>query len=89
MGQSPHAVNAGQELAMRVEQDGGRLRLIDIDPDVNAILARPVFDVESAAAHAQGGVRAGDKDGALIEARRGSRFKRRRGPPRSDRPGPA
>jgi hypothetical protein len=49
---------AGQELAMRVEQDGGRLRLIDIDPDANAILARPVFDVESAAAHAQGGVRA-------------------------------
>ena len=49
---------------MRVEQDGGRLRLIDIDPDVNAILARPVFDVESAAAHAQGGVRADDKDGA-------------------------
>jgi hypothetical protein len=47
---------------MRVEQDGGRLRLIDIDPDVNAILARPVFDVESAAAHAQGGVRADHED---------------------------
>ena len=30
---------------MGVEQDGGRLRLIDIDPDVNAILARPVFGV--------------------------------------------
>ena len=41
---------------MRVEQDGGRLRLIDVDPDVNAILARPVLDVESAAAHAQCGV---------------------------------
>ena len=53
---------AGQELAMRVEQDGGRLRLIDIDPDVNAILARPVFDVESAAAHAQCGVRADLED---------------------------
>jgi hypothetical protein len=47
---------------MRVEQDGGRLRLIDIDPDVNAILARPVFDVESAAAHAQCGVRADHED---------------------------
>ena len=47
---------------MRVEQNGGRLRLIDIDPDVNAILARPVFDVESAAAHAQGGVRADHED---------------------------
>ena len=53
---------AGQELAMRVEQDGGWLRLIDIDPDVSAILARPVFDVESAAAHAQCGVRADHKD---------------------------
>jgi hypothetical protein len=53
---------AGQELAMGVEQDGGRLRLIDIDPDVNAILARPVFDVESAAANAQGGVRANYED---------------------------
>src|ERR1700722_15515750 len=53
---------AGQELAMRVEQDGGRLRLIDIDPDVKAILARPVFDVESAAAHAQCGVRADHED---------------------------
>ena len=47
---------------MRVEQDGGGLRLIDIDPDVNAILARPVFDVESAAAHAQCGVRADHED---------------------------
>jgi hypothetical protein len=47
---------------MRVEQDGGRFRLIDIDPDVNAILARPVFDVESAAAHAQGGVRTDHED---------------------------
>jgi hypothetical protein len=47
---------------MRVKQDGGRLRLIDIDPDVNAILARPVFDLESAAAHAQGGVRADHED---------------------------
>jgi hypothetical protein len=26
---------------MRVEQDGGRLRLIDIDPDVNATLPDP------------------------------------------------
>ena len=49
---------------MRVEQDGGRLRLIDIDPDVHAILARPVFDIESAAAHAQCSVRADDEDGA-------------------------
>ena len=29
---------------------------VDVDPDVKAILARPVFDVESAAAHAQCGV---------------------------------
>jgi hypothetical protein len=29
---------AGQELAMRVEQDGGRLRLIDIDPDVKPVI---------------------------------------------------
>ena len=54
---------------MRVEQDGGRLCLIDIDPDVNAILARPVLDVESAAAHAQCGVRADDKDGAAHSRR--------------------
>ena len=47
---------------MRVEQDGGRLRLIDIDPDVNAILARSVFDVESAAAHAQCRIRADHQD---------------------------
>jgi hypothetical protein len=47
---------------MRVEQDGGRLRLIDIDADVNSILARPVFDVESVAAHAQCGVRANHED---------------------------
>src|SRR4029077_4189201 len=53
---------AGQELAVRVEQESGWLRLIDIDPDVNAILARPVFDVESAAAHAQCGVRADHED---------------------------
>ena len=64
---------AGQELAVGVEQDGGRLRLIDIDPDVNAILARPVFDVESAAAHAQCGVRADDKDGAARVHRRSRR----------------
>jgi hypothetical protein len=47
-----------------VEQDGRRLRLVDIYPDMNAIPARPVLDVESAAAHAQGRVRAGDKDRA-------------------------
>ena len=47
---------------MRVKQDGGRLRLVDIDPDVNAILARPVFDVESAAAHAQCRIRADHED---------------------------
>ena len=29
---------AGQELAMGVEQDGGGLRLIDIDPDANAVI---------------------------------------------------
>ena len=57
---------AGQEFAVRVEQDGGRFFFVDIDPDVNAILARPVFDVESAAAHAQGRVRADDKDGAAL-----------------------
>jgi hypothetical protein len=52
-----------------VEEDGGRLRLIDIDPEVSVILARPVFDVESAAAHAQGRVRADDKDGATVIVR--------------------
>ena len=35
---------------------------VDVDPDANAILARPVFDVESAAAHAQCGVRADHED---------------------------
>ena len=49
---------------MGVEKDGCGFFFVDVDPDVNAILARPVFDVESAAAHPQGRVRANDKDGA-------------------------
>jgi hypothetical protein len=55
---------ARQELAMRIEQDGGRLRLIDIDPDVREGADLPMRDVERPAAHAQGRVRADDKDGA-------------------------
>jgi hypothetical protein len=47
---------------MRVEQDGGRLRLIDVDPQAHEIGLEPVLDVERPAAHAQGRVRADDKD---------------------------
>jgi hypothetical protein len=55
---------AGQEFAVGVEQDGGRLLVVNVDPDANAIFAEPVLHVESPAAHAQGRVRADDKDGA-------------------------
>ena len=55
---------AGQELAMRVEQDGGRLRLIDVDPHAHAVGLEPVLHVERPAANAQGSVRADDKDEA-------------------------
>ena len=49
---------------MRVEQDGGRLRFVHVYPQPLAIVLEPVLHVESAAAHAQCGVRADDKDGA-------------------------
>jgi hypothetical protein len=49
---------------MGVEQDGGGLFFVDVDPELNTILARPVLDVERPAAPAQGCVPADDKDGA-------------------------
>jgi hypothetical protein len=54
---------------MRVEQDGGRLRLIDVDPHAHEIGLEPVLDVKRPAAHTQGRVRADDEDGAA-DARR-------------------
>ena len=52
---------------MGVEQDGGGLRLVDVDPHAHAVGLEPLLDVERAAAHAQGGVRADDKDDAPSE----------------------
>jgi hypothetical protein len=49
---------------VRVEQDGGRLRLIDVDPHAHSVGLEPLLDVERPAAHAQRRVRADDKDGA-------------------------
>jgi len=51
-----------------MKQDGGRFRLIDIDPHAHEIGLEPVLDDERPASHAQGRVRPDDKDkGAPIQ----------------------
>jgi hypothetical protein len=47
---------------MRVEQDGGRFGLVDVDPHAHEIGLEPVLDVERPTANTQGCVRTDDKD---------------------------